>query len=354
MKSIEELYSGMLADLCERTGTQISGTSEMAVRLYAVAAQIHALYVQGEWVARQCFPQTAQGEYLDRHAALRGLSRRGAARAQGTLCFLVDGASGSDLAVPLGTVCMTAGQMRFVTTQAGVLRAGTTSVTVPAEAAEPGEAGNVPAETVLTMAVAPVGIRRCSNPAPFLGGMDEEEDEALRQRVLETFRRMPNGANAAFYEQGAMSFEQVAAAQVIPRPRGKGSVDVVVSTLDGVPDQNLLAQLEEYFQARREIAVDVKVKAPVPRTVDLTIKVRPAEGYTQAEAQQAVRRAVEGWFDGRRLGKSVLRAEVSSLVFGQEEVGNCAVTAPAGDMALAVGELPRLGQLTVAALEGTA
>jgi len=108
MKSIEELYSGILADLCERTGTQISGTSEMAVRLYAVAAQIHALYVQGEWVARQCFPQTAQGEYLDRHAALRGLSRRGAARAQGTLCFLVDGASGSDLAVPLGTVCMTA------------------------------------------------------------------------------------------------------------------------------------------------------------------------------------------------------------------------------------------------------
>ena len=45
---------------------------------------------------------------------------------------------------------------------------------------------------------------------------------------------------------------------------------------------------------------------------------------------------------------------MSSLVFGQEEVGNCAVTAPAGDMALAVGELPRLGQLTVAALEGTA
>ena len=71
---------------------------------------------------------------------------------------------------------------------------------------KPGSAGNAAAGTIRAMAVAPVGVSRCTNPAAFTGGLEEETDEALRVRVLETFQRMPNGANAAFYQQGAMSF----------------------------------------------------------------------------------------------------------------------------------------------------
>ena len=58
------------------------------------------------------------------------------------------------------------------------------------------------------MAVAPVGVSQVTNPEAFTGGADVEDDEALRARVLETFRRMPNGANAAFYEQEALSFRR--------------------------------------------------------------------------------------------------------------------------------------------------
>ena len=73
----------------------------------------------------------------------------------------------------------------------------------------------MPAGSVLGMTVPPVGVRSCVNPAPFLGGVDVEEDEALRQRVLETYRRMPNGANAAFYEQGALSFPLLGEDQLV-------------------------------------------------------------------------------------------------------------------------------------------
>lgn len=41
------------------------------MRLYAVAAQVQALYVQMDWVQRQSFPQTARGVYLDYHAQTR-------------------------------------------------------------------------------------------------------------------------------------------------------------------------------------------------------------------------------------------------------------------------------------------
>lgn len=54
------------------------------------------------------------------------------------------------------------------------------------------------------------------------------------------------------------------------------------------------------------------------------------------------------------LGQSVLRAQLGALIFGVEGVENYALTAPAADVAAAVDELPQLGTLTVAALEGTA
>ena len=68
--------------------------------------------------------------------------------------------------------------------------------------------------------------------------------------------------------------------------------------------------------------------------------------------RQAVESAVRGWFDGRLLGQSVLRAQLGALIFRVEGVENYALTAPAADVAAAVDELPQLGTLTVAALEG--
>ena len=206
------------------------------------------------------------------------------------------------------------------------------------------------AGTILQMAVAPVGVSRCTNPAAFTGGTDREDDETLRARVLETYRRLPNGANAAFYQQGALSFDEVAAAAVIPRPRGVGSVDVVVSTAAGAPSAELLEELEDYFEARREIAVDVQVRAPEMETVDVAVQVAAEENQDAQAVRGAVEAALRGWFDGRRLGQSVLRAALGELVFHVEGVANYVLAAPAADVAVEADVLPRLGSLTVEAM----
>ena len=62
---------------------ELAGTGEMAVRLYALAAQVYGLYQESAWTRRQCFPQTATGEELDKHGALRGITRNGASKAAG-------------------------------------------------------------------------------------------------------------------------------------------------------------------------------------------------------------------------------------------------------------------------------
>lgn len=349
MKELEEIYQEMLDCFAQRTGLEAAESCDLAVRFYAVAAQVYALYVQADWVLRQCFPQTAAGSCLDSHAQLRGLSRKQATAAEGSIRFSVARAADTDRPIPAGTVCMTPGLIRFETAQAAVLEAGASWVDVPARALTPGSAGNVPAGAVTAMAAAPVGIAACTNPAPFAGGGDEEGDEGLRQRVLSTFRRLPNGANAAFYEQGALSFDQVAAASVLPRLRGRGTVDVVAATLEGMPDEELLGQLTDYFQQRREIAVDVLVRAPEAVTVDVAVKIDG--GADQAGAAERVKTALRQWFTGERLGQDVLRARLGSLIFGCEGVKNYELTAPPEDLSLEPDQLPVLGTLTVEAMQ---
>ena len=347
MKTIDEIYREMLACFGEETGLEPREGTDLSARMYALAAQVYALYVQADWVTRQAFPQTAEGEYLDYHAQLRSLERKPALPAQGTVRFTAGEAAQSDRAIPEGTVCMTAGLVRFATTQAAVLPAGELTVDVPVQALEPGTAGNVSAQTVVSMAVAPMGIASCTNPQAFAGGADGEGDEELRARILDTFRRLPNGANVAFYEQGALSFDQVAAAAVIPKPRGLGSVDVIVSTLAGTPGEELLEQLQDYFEQRREIAVDVQVKAPTPVTVNVAVQVKAKGGWDKTQVLDQVEEALEGWFDGKLLGQDVLLARLGSLIYGCDGVENYAISAPAADLAVDADELPVLGTLSV-------
>lgn len=350
MKTIDEIYQEMVQTYAQRTGMELTTGCDAAVRLYAMAAQVYALYVQGDWVSRQAFPQTAEGEYLDRHAALRGLERKGGSHARGVVRFENATAAAQDRAIPAGTVCMTAGLVRFETEQYAVLPAGELSVEVPVRAVEAGAAGNVSAGTITIMAVAPLGVATCTNPQACTGGEDTEGDEVLRQRVLATFKRLPNGANAAYYRQQALSFDQVAQAAVIPRPRGVGTVDVVVSTPEGVPNAGLLEELTAWFEQRREIAVDVQVRAPETVTVDVAVQVAAREGADAAAVQAAVEQALRGWFTGHRLGKAVLRAKLGDLIYRCEGVENYVIASPAADVAVAEDQLPVLGVLTVGEL----
>mgnify|MGYP001027937649 FL=1 len=347
MRTAEEIYQELLASFGERTGLEPREGCDLSARMYALAAQVCALYIQADWVVRQAFPQTAEGEYLDAHAQLRGLERKKPVAAQGTVRFTAGEAAETPRSIPKGTVCMTAGLVRFETTEEGVLAAGVLTADVPVRALEAGTAGNVSAGAIVSMAVAPMGIAACANPQPFAGGADGEEDEELRERVLDTFKRLPNGANAAFYEREALSFDQVAAAAVVSRPRGVGSVDIVPATLAGAPDAALLKQLQDYFEERREIAVDLKVRAPQTVTVNIGVQVEPEEGRNTAEVLDRVETAVRDWFTGKLLGQDILRARLGHLIYSCDGVANYVIAAPAADVPVDKDQLPILGTLTV-------
>lgn len=351
MKSVEEIYGEMLDCFAQRTGMRPAEGCDLAARLYAVAAQVYSLYVQADWAGRQVLPQTAEGEFLDRHAQLRGITRKEAAPATGVIRFTAGETADAARTIPVGTVCMTAGRVRFETTEEGTIQPGELTADVPAQAAEAGSAGNVAAGSVVVMAVAPAGVAACTNPEPCTGGADRETDEGLRERVMDSFRRLPNGANAAFYQREALSFPQIAAASVIPRPRGIGTVDVIAATRAGVPDEELLAQLADHLQSRREIAVEVQVKAPTLSTVTMYLQLKPKEGYTFAQVAAGVKQKLQDWFTGERLGQDILRSELGDLIYHCEGVANYNIVAPKKDVAGSPEVLPQLGRVTTEAMK---
>ena len=351
MKSVDEIYQELLAAFARRAGFTPEDACDLAVRLYAAAAQIQALDIQAEWVLDQSFPQTAQGVYLDRHAAMRGLSRLPASRAVGTLRFSVESPPALAVNIPAGTVCMTADERRFQTTAGATLAAGATYADAPAEALEAGGGGNAVAGAVRFLTACPVAVTACTNPAACSGGSDAEDDETLRRRVLESYRRLPNGANAAWYEQTAMSHDGVAAARAVGRARGIGTVDVYIAGESGLPGAALLEEVRADLRERREIAVDVAVKAPAAVPVNVSAAIAVGENADFGEVKARAELAISTLFTGRMLGRPVLLAELGSRLYALEGVENCRLSAPAADLAADSAVLPVLGTLTVTKLE---
>ena len=351
MRSIEEIYEKLLADFGERAGFTPEAGCDLAVRLWAAAAELQALEIQADWVLDQSFPQTAQGIYLDRHGAMRGLKRLPAARSAGSLRFSVETAAAMDLTVQAGTVCMTAEEVRVRTTEDVVLPMKKLSVEAPAEAVEPGARGNVAPGAVRFLTACPLAVTRVTNQRAFTGGADQEDDGAFRARILESYQRLPNGANTAWYETTAMSYPGVTAAKAVGRAEGPGTVNVYVTGESGVPDETLLAGLQAELQEKREIAVTVKALAPTSKTVDVSVQVAPREGADKTAVLEAARRAMAGFFGGRLLGRPVLLAELGNRLYELEGVENYRFTAPAEDIPADSTVLPVLGTLRVTLME---
>ena len=347
MRELEEIYREMRGVYAERAGFVPNDNCDAAVRLYALAIEIQGLEAQADWVLAQSFPQTAEGEFLDHHAAMRALRRGQPACAEGTLRFAARGSAAADYAIPEGTVCLTAAGVRFETTADAVLAQGENYSDVPAKACEAGTSGNVIAGTVTLCAAFPAGIVSCTNPSAFAGGCDAESDDALRVRILKSYKTLPNGANAAFYEREARNVTGVAAAKAVGRARGIGTVDVYIASQAGLPSVEQLAGVLAALQSKREIAVDLRVLAPETDPIALQVEIE-TEGEEPFDAvRERVEETLNACFDGRLLGEGMTMARLTAAVFAVKGVRNCHLLAPAEDVPPDATHLPTMASCQI-------
>ena len=346
MRTTEEIYNELLETM-EGDGFPVTEGGDMALRLKALAAQLFALESESRFVLNQSFPQTAVGGYLDDHAHMRGISRRSAQYAEGKLRFWLNEQAAMNVPIPLGTECGSADGRSFVTLEEGVIPKGSMDCLVAARAVTGGKEGNVAPGKVVYIKNSPAGVSGVTNPETFHGGADAESDEELRQRVVATYKTLPNGANVAYYQQTVCDIDGVAACVVTPRVKGIGSVGITFSTTEGIPNDVKIQEVRDLLDSQREICVDIYVSTPKAVNVDINALVSIEEGYDKAKVIGEVKKAMQEHFSGKLLGKTVYLATLTKLVMDVAGVENCVFTSPVGDTVCGESQLPVLNSLNV-------
>lgn len=142
------------------------------------------------------FPTWAYGSWLDYHAEIRNIERKSANPSSGIVT--VTGTRGTEIpqgyqfATPANGTALSASALFVVqesTTLQGVEdESGKISMDIPVEAAVGGVSGNVAADTVKLMATPLTGISYVTNKEAISGGTEIEDDESLRERIMEAIR----------------------------------------------------------------------------------------------------------------------------------------------------------------------
>lgn len=327
----------------------------------------HEVFGFADYIARQKFALTADGEHLDMHGAELGLARRPATPSQGQAVFTAPG----PLTVDPGAILRRADGVQFRVAVGGTLAAAGT-LTLDVASSATGKATVTLPGTELSPVSGVHGAAAIEVGATgIVGGADVEPDgdpyttdlSTFRGRILFRKRNVPQGGAPADYVMWATEVAGVTGVFVERRWAGPGTVRIFPLMHDlfesGIPDPANVARVAEYIDTRAPAGAVVTVVAPQPRVIDVTIDgLVPATAAVQeaviAELKSAFRRL------GRVAGIDTLTPSMpylaASATFSRSWIWQAAANAsgeerhsiasPAGDIGLAAGEYPVLGAVT--------
>ncbi len=350
METYEEILKRMREAYTQKSGGPPEEASDIGLRLQVLAGEIYRLLAEIEWLRRQSFPLTADGERLDLHGLQRGVKRGEPQKAAGVITFSRYLPMDSDLVIPKGTVCACPGDpaVEYETTQQGVLAAGQLNVDVPAQAVLGGSGGNAASGYINTLVSQVTGIHYLTNQAAFTGGADREEDAAFRERVLEAYGQVVQCGNAAYYENLALEEAGVSSAQAVPREDGAGTVSVYVWGQAGAPGEELLARIAERIQALREIGVAVSVKAATAKKYNVMANIKMMPGASYTAAKPLAEKRLADWFAKRKTGDPVYLGDLSRVILEDPAIGGVVFNTATRDLLAQAGIIPVLGVAALA------
>ncbi|MFC5505166.1 baseplate J/gp47 family protein [Bosea massiliensis] len=317
------------------------------VKVMAMAASQGNL--RAEWIYKQVFVTTAEDDMLDLHGYEIGLGRKPATAATGMAIFAA--ADGS--IVPAGSVIDAGG--RAFTVRAAATAAGN-SVTVQIDATETGPRGNLPAEATVRLRDSVAGVAQDGEIGPLglSGGVEKEIDSAYRKRLIFRKRNKPRGGAKADYQVWVGEVAGFATAAVFAATPEVGTVTVYPllegSGADRIPSPADVLRCAEHLETRRPLTATVMVVQATEKSIPVTIsQLETDSSATRAE----ISAEMLDMFDERAFVSAGAEtfptswlSEAASRALGESR-HRLVVPDPDTDTALALGEFPVFGGLTV-------
>lgn len=330
----------------ELAGYSPDDASDIGIRIRVLAGEVYSINTAVDWLKRQTFAQTAYGSKLELRAQERGLTRKPAVAAHGTLTFSRSSTLWYNAEIPSGTVCSTSGDgaVRYITTQNAILEQGSLSVDVPAQAAQAGSAGNTQSGTITVMVTPNSSIQSVTNAAAFAGGEDSESDDSLRQRLLQCYKEVSNGSNQAWYRQAVLQYPGIQSVGIMP---GTGTVTLYLGGRGCTPSDTQIQQISNDLNRKRELGLTVTVKKARRIAVAVTATIAPKSGIDSNEAVTACKTAVQNFFNDLNVGDGVLLSALCAALFATEKIKDCKFTSD--ERLMAQNQLAVQGLVTITA-----
>lgn len=317
----DEILKNMEETFYRESGKYVKDYSDISLRFYAVASEIYAAYVNADYVLKQAFVQTAQGEYLDRHAALRGITRKKEAKATGTLVFFMEEPLDRDVEIPANTVCSIKGRplIQYATNEKTVIPAGSLSAGSLATALSTGDAFNVSAGTVNVMVNPPEHVSFVTNINHFIGGYDDETDSALRERILASYGNLSNAVNRKSAEELIMTIEDIIDA-ALALDEENSRLNVCLRTKNNKIMPEVMNAVKDILGFAKVCSVNLFFQLAERAEFSVIAAVKIKNGADKQLLKDKVTQTITNFCEGARIGKQLETSRIAASVAALDDV----------------------------------
>lgn len=319
------------------------------------AVETATFYADLQLLEDRTFADTSIGEDLTRRCAERGVIRKDATKATYYGRFL-DG-QGLDYPMEIGSR-FACGEFFFIITEIS----GDGRVVLQCETA--GEAGNQIFDELLPLDYME-GLATAVLMELRTDGEDEEGDEQLRSRYLQSFLVDAFGGNIADYKRKVMAMQNVGGVKVYPVWNGGGTVRLVIVDQGWrAPTEVELAQLQDAIDPEQQgfgygvapIGHKVTVDGVDEVVIRIDVEITKDDSKSHDELLVLLKETIEGYFYELRTAwadseKLVIRSsQIESRILditGVIDVENCQLNGQNGNKVLLENEIPVLGEIEV-------
>ncbi|NUH52719.1 baseplate J/gp47 family protein [Citrobacter portucalensis] len=306
--------------------------SDYRIRANAVSGVADGLYMHQGWIIRQIFPDTAEPEYLELHCRTRNVFRKKSTASSGPA--VIEGTAGARL--PAGAEVR--GDEVSVTTTEDCIIGDDGRAEVSARCTATGAHTNSTVPRTGTLVSPPEGINSTVIVKFLTGGTDTESDASLLARYLDILRRPPAGGNKYDYKRWALEVDGVTSAYVEPLRRGKGTVDVAITSANDLPSQELInAVLAHIEDVRPVTAKDTMVLAPTKKAVDFVVRIRTS-GLTIEQIKPQITEVITDFMNRLEPGQELIVSQLETQISLISGVTDRKIITPDGNVKAVINE----------------
>ena len=206
-------FYGLLLEAGQTKVTDFNEGSEIRDLLEAFAVLGYIIIENKNELTSIGFIDSAEGEFLDKHGAnpYINLPRETGMEATGTVTFTIPEALTSEAVIPEGTVVVNSSTgLEYSTMNDIVFDTENTSVNVAVECLTAGEDGNCEIGEIDTIdeIITDIPEITVTNESKITGGLDYEEDEEYRERLL-AYKQRDDFGSLPYYQSLGQAVEGV-------------------------------------------------------------------------------------------------------------------------------------------------